>query len=237
MYQKPKYNKQIARSTQGILHARDFLSSVIADTKKVEELRENNFIILIGGTHGAGKTKLADSLYTHLSGSYPILSTRASKDADGVLRDNKRRLLKRQEAKRAKWHDVVNALRTEAASALENKVLPFMQERLKNRQRGIIILNRYPFVDTLTKQYIRGIPPQGVAQKLRGEQIRRDTADYEPAGYLLPNLVVVMTCEPKEGLHRVITREAHIRTERSVALGPDYLELYKMELEAYKLMS
>ncbi len=230
------YNEQIARSTRGILQSRDFLSC-IEDEKERERIRNNFLVVLIAGSHASGKTKLADGLFANLSGNnYSVLPTRASYDADRILRDNKRRLLSRQKRGKPRWSDVVESIRMEAVSALENSVLKFMNEHKGDPQKGVIILNRYPFVDTLVKQYASEAPPQGVAEKLRG-QSNEDRQILEIPGYLTPDLVFVLTCDPNEAVHRMVYRQKHIKLETSVELGSKFIEREHREVIAYRVLS
>jgi thymidylate kinase len=224
-----KFNPLSCRKT---LENKDFLDYAIKNKRERERIRRNFVVVIVAGTHGAGKSNLTDRIFADLSAQYSVLSSRASIAADRILRENRRKLLKRQSGGSSQWYDVATSLRIEAASALENEILPFMEEHSRNPEKGLIILNRYPPADTLAKQYLAGAPLEGVTQKLRGESAYR-----EPSGYINPDLTLILTCNGNEALQRAIHRQKHVRTEQSVHLGPEFAERVESERKAYLLVS
>ena len=219
-----KFNPVSVRRT---LQNRDYIKYLSSQERGIEKLREKYLVVLVAGTKGSGKSKLADGLYSGLaSRGYSVLSTRASEHSDGIYRDNRRKLLKRQESGsgRIGWVNVVNAIRTEASSAIQNKVIPFMRT---NNERGVIIMSRYPPVDTLARQHLMDAPLEGVAQRLRG-------AENEESGYINPDLVFILTRGGDQTRQVLVHREGTTRTERGVELGPDFAEKIDEQIDAYR---
>ncbi len=227
------------KHVRGNLSHKDFLDSYYKDSRLVKKLREGTFFISIAGPKGSGKSSLANGLYASLQREgYRVLVTRASEDSDEEFSNHRRALLRTQKSSNRKWQDIVDALRKEAVSALERRVVPFIEEndRLGNGKPGVVILNRYPPVDTLTRQYLLGINTQGVAQRLSG-LTDPHTKERDASGYINVNQIYILTCSGKEAVDRMILRETGRQAIEARGFGPDTASRIDRQIKAYHVIA
>lgn len=219
---KNAYNPRTVRRT---LENRDFLTG----HQKEAKIREKNFFIYITGPKGSGKSVFTDLVYQELGTlGYPVVTSRASLDADKSYIIHRRELLEKQ-AKRdpkLKWYQVISALREEAVSAFQSqKVTDFLQGN-GNPKKRILLLNRYPLVDTLAFQYLQGSRLEGVANYLRG------TTNEESSGYVKPDLVLIFTCNGAEATKRILRRNQNARGEQTAEISGDLAGEIDKQIEA-----
>ncbi len=209
---KPDY-AAISGSARSLLGKKDFLSGLPDEV----ELRKH-LSIQITGPNGSGKTVLTDLLWAELgSKGYEVKVIRASKVADERFTKRRRDLIRGQEEgnPRIKWYEVVDALREEGASGLENEVLPFLRDKKTDTCKKAVIYVRFPLADTLAHQLLEKSPLIAVAEHLRGRR------DYEKSGYVKPKLTLLLEClNIEEAVTRIAKiREPDERGETTIKLG------------------
>ncbi len=227
---QPRLFEPNVKAVKKTLEKLDFLSR----QQDNEKLRRDNYFVVISGIKGAGKSTFAKYAYASLQREgYDVTACRASQDSDPQYTETRRRYLTNEETK---WYDVVNALRAEAASALERRVLKDLRDGGRTNKRGVVLLTRATVPDTLIKQYLRGIPPEAVAHQLRGDE--NAPPGYAPPGYINQDLTLIFTCDGQEALERIIRERkdsAESRGEELVSsLGKNFPDRMKREIEAYK---
>ena len=220
-----------ARSIRQTLSRKDYLIST-----DQENLRREILVIHITGAKGVGKTRLSDQLFALLqSKGYSVVLSRPSRDAEKHLTDHRKNLTTAQEMdrERYKWYEVVDSLRAEGASALERKVIPIIREKnTSSNKKIVLIMTRYPFLDTLVKQGLLGYSLDGVSQYLRG-------IGEKPSGYILPDISFVVLCNGMEVMNRLLRTSssgARYGNEKALDLDPKFLEVISRENETYKVL-
>ncbi len=210
MVKRLNYNPETVRK---LLEKRDFLT----EHPREDYIRSKNFFIYVAGPKGSGKSKFSD--LTHLAlqdKKYPAITSRASLDADPTYVNHRKEMLKKQEKKDQdlKWYQVIGALREEAVSAFRSQNISDFLVGNGNSKKRILLLNRYPLVDTLAFQYLEKSPLEGVAQYLKGAN------DLETSGYIKPDLVLIFTCNGAEANRRVIRRDSKLARGEVTATIP-----------------
>ena len=214
------------KNVRRILAEKDYLSGL--DNKK--EIRGRNLFVSIAGVPNSGKSTLCDGLVTTAqTDEFRAITARSSRDAEERYVLNRKELMRLYKEDKANWTQVVYALREEGVSGLNRKVLPHILENGKNK-RNLTIFSRTPFIDTLTLQYLEGSPLRFVAKHLKGQ-------DEEKSGYIIPDLVIILTCNGKEALLREMYTKSQERLgrpqERTTNLPANYPQMIDEQVKAY----